>query len=226
MCLAEFGVKRKRRQRYFFATEQAQRGVLITLIADVAQSYFILRELDLELEISRRTLRVNDETVEFYRRRLFGGVSNQLEFDQAIGQSLAHGGQHSGSGTPDRDARKPHQLSARAQSRIHSSWRGFDRSVPSAKHSRRFARGVCSSAGPTSKRRRICCSPPMPISAPPKRFSFPNFSLTAALGSVSHDLSNIADKRAAIWSISGGVLQPIFQGWRIFCNYEGDQSAL
>ena len=36
----------------FLATEQAQRGVLITLVADVAQSYFTLRELDLELEIS------------------------------------------------------------------------------------------------------------------------------------------------------------------------------
>ena len=36
----------------FLATEQAQRGVYITLVADVAQSYFTLRELDLELEIS------------------------------------------------------------------------------------------------------------------------------------------------------------------------------
>ena len=68
----------------YFATEQARRGVLITLVADVAQSYFILRELDLELEIARRTLRINDETVEFYRRRLDGGVSNRLEFDQSI----------------------------------------------------------------------------------------------------------------------------------------------
>ncbi|MGH7810274.1 MAG: TolC family protein, partial [Candidatus Binatia bacterium] len=68
----------------FLATEQAQRGVFISLVADVAQSYFILRELDLELEISRRTVRVNDETVEFYRRRVAGGVSNQLELDQSV----------------------------------------------------------------------------------------------------------------------------------------------
>jgi multidrug efflux system outer membrane protein len=68
----------------FLATEQAQRGVLISLVADVAQSYFTLRELDLELEISRRTLTINDETVEFYRRRVSGGVSNQLELDQSV----------------------------------------------------------------------------------------------------------------------------------------------
>ena len=47
-----------------------------------------------------------------------------------------------------------------------------------------------------------------------------------SLGSITHDLSNIIDKRAAIWSVSGGLLQPIFQGWRIFWNYEGHQSSL
>ena len=90
MSSAESGAKRKRPRRVFLATEQAQRGVFITLVADVAQSYFILRELDLELEISRRTLQLNDETVEFYRTRLEGGVSNRLELDQAICQPVAY----------------------------------------------------------------------------------------------------------------------------------------
>jgi len=57
-----------------------------------------------------------------------------------------------------------------------------------------------------------------------KALFFPNFSISAALGSATHDLSNIVDKRAAIWSVSGGVLQPIFQGWRLFWNYEGTKA--
>ena len=57
-----------------------------------------------------------------------------------------------------------------------------------------------------------------------KALFFPNFSLTAALGSASHDLSNIADQRAAIWSVAGGILQPVFQGWRIFYNYEATKA--
>src|SRR4029077_5649326 len=68
----------------FLSTEQAQRGVLITLVADVAQSYFTLREFDLELEIARRTAQLNDETVRFYQTRLTGGASNRLELDSAI----------------------------------------------------------------------------------------------------------------------------------------------
>ena len=74
----------------FLATEQAQRGVLITLVADVAQSYFTLRELDLELEIARRTVQLNDETVRFYQTRLTGGASNRLELDYGHLQPLAY----------------------------------------------------------------------------------------------------------------------------------------
>jgi multidrug efflux system outer membrane protein len=57
-----------------------------------------------------------------------------------------------------------------------------------------------------------------------KALFFPTFSLSATLGSVSHNISNIADKRAAVWAVSGGFLQPVFQGWRIFWNYEATKA--
>ena len=64
------------------ATEQGRRGVLVTLVGDVATNYFLLRELDLQLEIARQTLRINDETVTYFQNRLDGGVSNRLELDR------------------------------------------------------------------------------------------------------------------------------------------------
>ena len=64
------------------ATDQARRGVIVTLVADVATNYFLLRELDLQLEIARETLRLNDETVTYFQNRLQGGVSNRLELDR------------------------------------------------------------------------------------------------------------------------------------------------
>ena len=41
----------------YLATEEGRRAVLVTLVSDVASSYFLLRELDLQLEIARRTLK-------------------------------------------------------------------------------------------------------------------------------------------------------------------------
>ena len=68
----------------YLATEQGQRAALVTLVADVASTYLLLRQLDLQLEVARRTLKANDETVRFYEARLKGGVSNRLEVDQAV----------------------------------------------------------------------------------------------------------------------------------------------
>ena len=40
----------------YLASEEARRGVVVTLVADVTTAYFELRELDLELTIARQTL--------------------------------------------------------------------------------------------------------------------------------------------------------------------------
>ena len=67
---------------FVLASEQGRRGVIVTLIGDVATNYFLLRELDLQLDIARRTLRLNNETVQYFQNRLDGGVSNRLELDR------------------------------------------------------------------------------------------------------------------------------------------------
>ena len=64
------------------ASEQGRRGVLVTLVGDVATNYFLLRQLDLQLAIARETLRLNNETVTYFQNRLDGGVSNRLELDR------------------------------------------------------------------------------------------------------------------------------------------------
>ncbi|HSK31661.1 MAG TPA: efflux transporter outer membrane subunit, partial [Candidatus Limnocylindria bacterium] len=207
----------------FLATEQARRGVLITLIADVAQSYFTLRALDLELEISRRTLRTNDETVEFYRRRVDGGVSNQLEFDQATANRS-----RTAATIPEIERQIATQenlisfLLARNPGSIPRGNALTDQYLPPT-----VPAGLPSAL--LERRPDVKAAEDLLIAAnanigAAKALFFPNFSLTAALGSASHELSNLVDKRAAIWSLAGGVLQPVFQGWRIFFNYEATKA--
>ena len=132
MSSAGFDAKRNRRQAFFLPRSRRSAACYITLIADVAQSYFTLRELDLELEIGRRTLKINDDTVEFYQRRLFGGVSNQLEAGPGGRQPLAYRLDYSRAGAPDRDRKKISSISSRPQSRTDSSGHGFNGSVLSA----------------------------------------------------------------------------------------------
>jgi multidrug efflux system outer membrane protein len=65
------------------ASEEARKAVLTTLVSDVATSYFILRELDFELEIAKRTLTLRRESLRIIDLRQQRGVSNMLEVRQA-----------------------------------------------------------------------------------------------------------------------------------------------
>ena len=196
---------------------------MIILIADIAQFYFTLRELDLELEISRRTLRVNDETVAYYQRRLDGGVSNQLELDQAIANRS-----RTAAVIPDLERRIAIQenlisfLQGRNPGAIPRGTVLTDQYHPPT-----IPTGLPSAL--LERRPDVQSAEQLLVAAnanigAAKALFFPNFSLSAALGSNSHELSNIVDRRTAIWSVSGGLFQPIFQGWRIFWNYEGTKA--
>ena len=62
---------------------EAQRFVSITLVSDVASAYFQLRALDLELEISRRTLAARQGSLRLVRLRQEGGVASLIDVRQA-----------------------------------------------------------------------------------------------------------------------------------------------
>jgi len=65
------------------ASEWARREVLSTLVANVASAYFQLRALDLELEISKRTLNSRQESLRLTRILSEGGLTSLLDVRQA-----------------------------------------------------------------------------------------------------------------------------------------------
>lgn len=65
------------------SNEWAQRAVMTSLVSQVAEAYFNLRALDLELEISHRTLESRQESLRLTRVREQGGVTTLLDVRQA-----------------------------------------------------------------------------------------------------------------------------------------------
>jgi outer membrane protein, multidrug efflux system len=65
------------------ASEWARREVLSTLVANVASAYFQLRALDLQLEISQRTLNSRQESLRLTRILAGGGSTTLLDVRQA-----------------------------------------------------------------------------------------------------------------------------------------------
>src|SRR6476646_7880780 len=65
------------------AQEWAQRQVISSLVSDVASSYFQLRELDLELEISRQTFATRKDSLRLTKVLADHGATSMLDVRQA-----------------------------------------------------------------------------------------------------------------------------------------------
>ena len=89
-------------QAQVYASEQAQRGVVLTVVAGVASSYITLRALDRQLEIAQATSANFGETARIFNLRYKWGLVSQSEVAQiesqyqqalaaipAIGQQIA-----------------------------------------------------------------------------------------------------------------------------------------
>ena len=64
------------------ASEENRKAVATTLVSDVATAYFTLLELDMELEIAKRTLAVRQDSLVLIRNRERGGLGTLLDVRQ------------------------------------------------------------------------------------------------------------------------------------------------
>src|SRR3989442_13794604 len=67
------------------ATEDARRGVWLTLVSDLAQTYFELLALDVRLQIARNSKDAYQRTYDLFLDRFQVGVASKLETDRAEG---------------------------------------------------------------------------------------------------------------------------------------------
>ncbi len=67
----------------YLATEEARNGVKLTLVGDVMNTYFALREQDLELAISRQTGDIANDNLRLINLRHDQGAANALDVHQA-----------------------------------------------------------------------------------------------------------------------------------------------
>jgi multidrug efflux system outer membrane protein len=221
-----FGRLRREREAALalaLASEQGRRGILVTLIGDVATNYFLLRELDRQMAIARETLRLNDETVTYFQNRLDGGVSNRLELDRiqanraltavAIPQleqqiavvenalSLLLG-------------RPPDTVTRTPLSDADVLPPAIPPGLPVSLIERR---------PDIVQAEQILVAANADIGAA-KALFFPAISLTGFLGGVSGDLTTFLGGDGGVWSLTPRLLQPVFQAGRLRRNVEAAQA--
>jgi multidrug efflux system outer membrane protein len=206
----------------YLATEQGRRGVLVTLVGDVASGYFRLRQLDLELDIARRTLVADDETVTYFRNRLDGGVSNRLEVDRIVAN-------RSTTAATIPQIEQDIALQENALSQLLGRPPGPITRTPLGPES--LPPSVPAGVPASLLERRpdvvgaeqLLAASNANIGAA-KALFFPAISLTGFLGAISGDLSSLLGRSGGFWSVDPGLLQPIYAGGRLRRNLEAAEA--
>jgi multidrug efflux system outer membrane protein len=202
----------------YLASEEGRRGVLLSLVSDVANAYYDLLELDEELDIARSTTASFGESLKLFNRQLEGGVASRL--DTASAEAAV----------------------ATSAARIPELERQI--SIKENQISVLVGRGP----GPVVRGARLSEQPPppdVPAGLPSALLErrpdireaeyaahaanagigvtvggfLPRIGLSAVLGGVSTQLNQITSHNAGLWSVGAGATGPVFQGGGLHGQY-------
>ena len=199
------------------ATEWGKRAVISSLVSNVATAYFQLRELDLELEISKRTLDSRKQSLNLVEIRARGGVTALIDVRQS--EQLVYTAAGS---IPDLERRIEQQenfLSVLLGNNPGPITRG--KSLVENSVLPTVPAGLPSSL--LEKRPDIQATEQQLVAANArigvaKAAYFPQITLTAIAGYQSPALTDLFTGPAGFWNFGGKLLQPIFTGGRIRSN--------
>jgi len=205
------------------ATEEARLAVITTLVSDVATAYFSLRELDFELDISRRTLASRQESLRLITLRQQRGIATMLEVRQAeelvydateVIPALEQSVQQTENFLSFLTGKNPSTI-ARGLSLTEQP---FSPTVPAGLPSDLVERRPDIRAAENS-----LVAANLRVSVAKKAF-FPRISISAFLGFESGQISNLFSGSRSVWSVLPELSQPIFTGGRLKSNVRLSQA--
>jgi outer membrane protein, multidrug efflux system len=195
----------------YLSTEEARRGVMLTLVSDVAQAYFELLGLELQLQIAKDTTASFTDTLKLFTQRYEGGVASKLQTSRAEAAQAA-----AAATVPEYErqiALKEDQISVL-----------LGRNPDSVIHTAKLLDEVVPPEIPVGLPSALLERRPDVLAAEEQVRSanaqigvatanfFPQLGLTALLGQASTPLSEITSGRANVWSIAANFTGPIYQG--------------
>jgi len=194
--------------------EENRRAVMTTLISEVASAYLTLRELDYQLEISRRTLATRQESLDLIRNRQAGGVATLLDLRQS--EQLVYSASAVIPILQEQIEQTENQINLLLGKNPGDVTRG--RSLTDQAMPPEVPPGLPSAL--LERRPDIRAAEQNLIAANAeigvaKAAYFPQISLTGYLGGQGNQLSSLFSGPSSVWAFAPQLTQPIFTAGRL-----------
>jgi multidrug efflux system outer membrane protein len=207
----------------FLATDSARRAVTVSLVGQVADGYFSLREIDERVVIARDTIKTREDSLRIFRRRFEVGTANRLEVTQV--ETLLTQAQTLGAQLEQQRAAQAHALTllvgtppaGLADRAKLDDERALVSEVPvglpsdllqqrpdivAAEHRLKAANANIGAA---------------------RAAFFPRITLTGFFGTASPELSGLFDGGTKAWLFMPQISMPIFDGGRLQANLDASK---
>lgn len=209
------------------AAENARRGVVLTVLSEVADAYFGLRGFQQQIIVQETTIRLQEETLDFVKVRLETGLESELAVLQAQGQLEA-----SRSVLPLLEAgarintyrlatllgRSPEEalrIEAAAGELLETQAGLFPAAVPADILRRR--------PDVAAAERELAAATALEAAAVAD--FFPRLQLTGGIGLQSSETGSTLDGASRFWQFGPGLQLPIFQGGRLRAQLDSAEAA-
>jgi outer membrane protein, multidrug efflux system len=201
-----------------FSTEDARRGVWLTLVSDLAQAYFQLLALDVQLQIAQISTQAYQGTYDLFLDRFNLGVASKLETSRALG--ALGSAQATVPQLQSSIVARENQISILLGKAPGPIPRGqpmyaqpvapvVPASLPSALLERRPDLRQ-------AEQQLVAANARIGVA---KAEFFPKLSLTALFGAVSPELSAFTSGGATVWAVAGMLSGPLFNAGRTTGQY-------
>ncbi|HLW89543.1 MAG TPA: efflux transporter outer membrane subunit [Terriglobales bacterium] len=195
----------------YLATEEGRRGVMLSLVSDMAQDYFQLLGLELQLDIARQTTDSYNQTLKLFTEQLEGGVASKLQTSRAAGAAAT-----AAASIPQIElqiALTENQISillGSNPSEIKHTAQLLDEIVP-PEIPAGLPSALLERRPDVLQAEQLLRSANAQVGVATANY-FPQIGLTALFGRASTPLSTLSSGQTTISSVAGNVTGPIFQG--------------
>jgi outer membrane protein, multidrug efflux system len=208
----------------YLATEEARRGVLLSLVSDVAQAYYELLELDDELTIAREATQSFGESLKLFNRQLEAGVASRLDTASAEAAIAASAARIPAFET--QIATKENQISlllGRAPGPV-ARGAGLESLAPPPDVPAGLPSALLERRPDVQGAEDAARAANAAIGSTIGGF-LPKIGLSALFGGVSSQLSTLTARQSGLWSVGAGVTGPLFQGGSLRGQYDQAKAA-
>jgi multidrug efflux system outer membrane protein len=190
------------------ASEQGRRGVILTVVSEVARAYLELLDLDGQINIAQTQVRIRRESLELARARWQGGLTSELDVQQ--GENALAVAEGTLSRTLRQQTQKENELSVLLGRLPGNLPRGlpltqqqFPNVIPAGLPSQLLERR------PDVKQAEDQLKASNAKIGAAIAALFPTISLTAAGGTASGDLGDLFKSGTGFWNIAANLFAPI-----------------